>query len=170
VWSIESGECVHVLEGHTSKIYEVAVKNDILITGSLDTTVKLWSLSTGEALTTLNGHGSLVALLNTTRNDILVSGSADGTLATWDLRTREFRNRISAHKTAVTCMCSDQDRIVSGSDGSLKLWDIRTGRLVRELVTNIDVIWRVGFTRDILVVAYQQNGLTTFAVMDFSCE
>jgi len=50
VWSIESGECVFILEGHANWVNSVYITSDCnyIISASLDNTVRVWSLTTGE--------------------------------------------------------------------------------------------------------------------------
>ena len=47
LWDVDSGECLHVFRGHTSKIYSVAFDGERVVTGSLDSTVRVWSAHDG---------------------------------------------------------------------------------------------------------------------------
>ncbi len=47
LWNVDTGECLHVLRGHTSKIYSVAFDGQRVVTGSLDSTVRVWSAENG---------------------------------------------------------------------------------------------------------------------------
>ena len=47
LWDVDTGECLHVFRGHTSKIYSVAFDGERVVTGSLDSTVRVWSAHDG---------------------------------------------------------------------------------------------------------------------------
>lgn len=57
VWDVQSGQCLNILQGHTSWIYSVCFSPDgrILATTSQDGTTKLWNIQTGECFQTLKG-------------------------------------------------------------------------------------------------------------------
>ena len=62
LWSVDSGECLNTLEGHSSRVLSVVYSPDgnTLASGSEDSSVKLWSVDSGECLNTLEGHSSSV--------------------------------------------------------------------------------------------------------------
>lgn len=47
VWDAETGQCVHVLSGHSSQVYSIAFRRGTIITGSMDTTVRVWDAVNG---------------------------------------------------------------------------------------------------------------------------
>jgi F-box/WD-40 domain protein MET30 len=57
-----------------------------LITGSMDSTLKVWDWRRGKCIKTLSGHTEGVACLNFDSN-VLASGSVDSTIKVWNLRT-----------------------------------------------------------------------------------
>ena len=54
VWSVESGECVTTLEGHSDGVNSVSFSPDgqWIASGSEDNTVKVWSVESGECVFT----------------------------------------------------------------------------------------------------------------------
>lgn len=50
VWNVDTGDCIHVLHGHYHQIYSCAFDGERIITGSLDSTVRVWSAATGYVL------------------------------------------------------------------------------------------------------------------------
>lgn len=52
IWSIQSEKCLRKFEGHKSKVTSLSLSVDkqILVSGSLDKTVRVWSMKTGECL------------------------------------------------------------------------------------------------------------------------
>ena len=127
VWSIDSGECLHVYRGHREKVYSVGYCHELerAVSGSMDSTVKIWCTSTGAALHSLEGHVSLVGLLELSPK-YLVSAAADGTLRIWSPLTGQCLSNMVGHAAAITCVRHDPkfNRIVSGSDGGVKIWEL----------------------------------------------
>lgn len=175
VWDLlEGGRCKHVLEGHSDKIYSVALNFEErrCYSSSMDLSINVWDFDAGKLLFSLEGHNSLVGLL-TLSNGYLVSAAADATLRVWDPITGENHSKLKGHNSAITCFQHDSLRIVSGSERMLKLWDIKTGKFVRDLLTDITGgIWQVSFDPDRCVAAVQKhrNELeeTYIEILDFS--
>jgi F-box and WD-40 domain protein 7 len=56
-----------------------------IVSGSLDTSIRVWSAETGACLHTLIGHQSLTSGMEL-RDNILVSGNADSTVKIWNIK------------------------------------------------------------------------------------
>ncbi len=55
LWDVDTGECLHVLTGHTNGVTSVGFlstdnSSPILASASFDGTIRLWDLKTGECL------------------------------------------------------------------------------------------------------------------------
>ena len=86
---------IHFKIGHHSLTSGMQIKNDILVSGNADSTVKIWSLKTGECIHTLAGnnkHMSAVTCLSFNEK-FVVSSSDDGTVKLWNVETGEFIRR-----------------------------------------------------------------------------
>ncbi|KAI0968097.1 quinon protein alcohol dehydrogenase-like superfamily [Xylaria arbuscula] len=168
VWRISTGETVHVLQGHTQKVYSVVldVKRNRCISGSMDSYVKIWDLETGSCLHTLEGHSLLVGLLDL-RDERLVSAAADSTLRIWDPEMGRCQSTLTAHTGAITCFQHDGRKVISGSDRNLKMWDTRTGECLQDLLTDLSGVWQVRFDERRCVAAVQRENLTYVEVLDF---
>uniref|UniRef100_A0A8C0GRX2 F-box/WD repeat-containing protein 7 n=1 Tax=Chelonoidis abingdonii TaxID=106734 RepID=A0A8C0GRX2_CHEAB len=57
-----------------------------IVSGSLDTSIRVWDMESGNCLHTLMGHQSLTSGMEL-RDNILVSGNADSTVKIWDIKT-----------------------------------------------------------------------------------
>ena len=165
VWKISTGETVHRLQGHNSKVYSVVLDHERnrCISGSMDNLVKIWSLETGNLLYNLEGHSSLVGLLDLQR-DRLVSAAADSTLRIWDPDSGQCKNVLSAHTGAITCFQHDGRKVISGADRNLKMWNVQTGEFVRDLLKDLSGVWQVKFDERRCVAAVQRGGLTYIEV------
>ncbi|KAI1429700.1 quinon protein alcohol dehydrogenase-like superfamily [Xylaria sp. FL1777] len=161
VWRISTGETLHVLQGHTQKVYSVVldVERNRCISGSMDSFVKIWDLETGSCLHTLEGHSLLVGLLDL-RDERLVSAAADSTLRIWDPEMGRCQSTLTAHTGAITCFQHDGRKVISGSDRNLKMWDTRTGECLQDLLTDLSGVWQVRFDERRCVAAVQRENLT----------
>lgn len=95
----------------------------IVISGSLDNTIKVWSLESGECLQTLFGH---IQGIWTLAYDTLhmVSGSHDGSLKLWDIESGLPMHSLDGHKSAVTTVALSDTKIISADDqGEIRVWD-----------------------------------------------
>lgn len=96
----------------------------VVISGSLDNTIKVWSLETGECLQTLFGHIQGIWTLAYDKLH-LVSGSHDGSLKLWDIGSGLPMHSLEGHgSAAVTAVSLSDTKIVSADDqGQIRLWD-----------------------------------------------
>ncbi|EWC46996.1 hypothetical protein DRE_03758 [Drechslerella stenobrocha 248] len=93
-----------------------------MLTGALDTTVKLWDVATGRCIKTLFGHTQGVWGLAA---DSLraITGAEDGMLKIWDTRTGKCERTMTQHVGPVTCVALSDSRMMSGGqDGEAILY------------------------------------------------
>ncbi len=168
VWRISTGEALHVLHGHTQRVYSVVLdtKRNRCISGSMDSLVKIWDLDTGACLHTLEGHALLVGLLDL-RDEKLVSAAADSTLRVWDPETGTCKSTLTAHTGAITCFQHDGRKVISGSEKMVKMWDIQTGECIQDLLSDLSGVWQVKFDERRCVAAVQRDNLTYIEVSFF---
>ncbi|KAJ7602471.1 quinon protein alcohol dehydrogenase-like superfamily [Roridomyces roridus] len=95
-------------------------KKPLLISGSLDNTIKLWDIDTGETLSTFFGHIEGVWAVASDKLR-LVSGSHDRTIKVWSREEGKCTATLVGHRGAVSCLALGEDKIVSGSDD----WDVK---------------------------------------------
>ncbi|KAJ8489144.1 hypothetical protein ONZ51_g3141 [Trametes cubensis] len=94
----------------------------VLISGSLDNTIKIWDIETGKAQRTLFGHIEGVWAVASDKLR-LVSGSHDRTIKVWSREEGNCTATLVGHRGAVTCLALGEDKIVSGSDdGDVRVW------------------------------------------------
>ena len=58
--------------------------HDLIVSGSVDTTVRVWNIETGECLTTLRGHLNTVKCV-AVQDNTAVSCAHDGRVNIWDI-------------------------------------------------------------------------------------
>ena len=47
VWNPETEECLHTLSGHTNRVYSLQFDGIHVVSGSLDTSIRVWDVETG---------------------------------------------------------------------------------------------------------------------------
>ncbi|KAI9140738.1 WD40-repeat-containing domain protein [Paraphysoderma sedebokerense] len=167
VWDIAQGECLWRLTGHSQKVYSIVYDGvSKCWSGSMDASVRCWDVTTGQCLAVLDGHASLVGLLELTPKH-LISAAADASLRIWSTEDNSLQSTLQAHNGAITCFQFDNYKVISGSEGHIKLWDLKSGKVVRDLVSGVNGVWRLRCDERWLVSAVQRNGRTEFVVMDF---
>lgn len=74
VWDLDTGRLKHVLQGHTSTVRCLKMKDkQVAVTGSRDMTLRIWNVETGTLLHVLLGHQHSVRCLEI-HDNIVVSG------------------------------------------------------------------------------------------------
>ena len=117
-------------------------RGPVLISGSLDNTIKTWDINTGKAVKTFFGHIEGVWSVAADKMR-LISGSHDRTIKAslfspplddltlinnpniqiWDCERGRCTTTLVGHRGAVTCLGLAEDKIVSGSDdGNVRIW------------------------------------------------
>lgn len=95
----------------------------ILLTGSLDNTLRVWDVETGKEVNTLFGHIEGIWAVAGDKLRV-VSGSHDRTIKIWERETGTCQTTLVGHRGAVTCLALSDDKIISGSDDrDIKIWD-----------------------------------------------
>ncbi|KAL6791015.1 hypothetical protein J3E68DRAFT_438784 [Trichoderma sp. SZMC 28012] len=142
------------LQGHGKTVQGVAFSHDskLIVSGSLDFTVKIWDRFTGRCQKTLEGHnGGVNAVAFSHDSTLIASASNDSTIRVWNTTTgqcqlllNDLRPDITVHAVAFS---HDSKLIISGSsDAIFKVWDATTGELLRSLTG--PTIYAVAFSHN----------------------
>lgn len=111
-------------KAHDNGVMCLQFDDQVLATGSYDTTIKIWDIKTGKHKKTLVGHTAGVRTLQFDGTK-LISGSLDKTVKIWDLRTGECKLTI-ANTDGVLSLNFDGDLCVTGSrDHIVKVYNFR---------------------------------------------
>ncbi|KAJ2584242.1 ubiquitin-binding SDF ubiquitin ligase complex subunit met30 [Coemansia sp. RSA 1836] len=99
-----------------------------MISGSLDSTMRVWDIETGECLDTIFGHveGIWSMAFDSLR---IISGSNDGVVKVWDTSSRVCLFTLQASPAAINCVAVSDTRIVVGdNEGNARIYDFRDRR------------------------------------------
>lgn len=169
MWDRNTLECTQVLTGHTGSVLCLQYDDNIIISGSSDSTVRVWSVKTGEMLNTLIHHCEAVLHLRFS-DGIMVTCSKDRSIAVWDMQSSteiNLRRVLVGHRAAVNVVDFDQKYIVSASgDRTIKVWSTSTCEFVRTLNGHKRGIACLQY-RDRLVVSGSSDN--TIRLWDIEC-
>ncbi|KAK3301986.1 WD40-repeat-containing domain protein [Chaetomium strumarium] len=128
VWDLSTGNCQHVLRGHTSTVRCLKMSDaNTAISGSRDTTLRIWDIRTGLCRNVLVGHQASVRCLEI-KGDIVVSGSYDATAKVWSISEGRCLHTLQGHYSHIYAIAFDGQRVATGSlDTSVRIWNARTG-------------------------------------------
>ncbi|KAL6958083.1 negative regulation of NIK/NF-kappaB signaling [Sarracenia purpurea var. burkii] len=127
---------IEVLTGHTGSVLCLQYDENVIISGSSDSTVRVWDVKTGEMINTLIHHCEAVLHLRFS-NDMMVTCSKDRSIAVWDMASPTeitLRRVLVGHRAAVNVVDFDDKYIVSASgDRTIKVWNTMSCEFIRTL-------------------------------------
>lgn len=133
---------LRVLNGHTHSVRAIAARQDTLVSGSYDNTVRVWKISTGETVHALRGHAMKVysVVLDHKRNRC-ISGSMDNFVKIWSLETGACLFTLEGHNSLVGLLDLRDERLVSAAaDSTLRIWDPENGQCKSTLTAHTGAI------------------------------
>jgi WD40 repeat protein len=108
-----------------------------LLTGALDSTVRLWSIPSGKHVRDFKGHTREVySVALSPDGKLAISGGADATVRLWEVATGREIRQFSGHSLYVTSVAFSPDgkRILTGAmDKTVRLFDATTGKELRQI-------------------------------------
>ncbi|MEP0947065.1 MULTISPECIES: serine/threonine-protein kinase [Cyanophyceae] len=144
-------QLIATLKGHQSWVTALAfsAQQPVLVSGSLDDSVRIWNWQTGDLLHTLKGHARGVnAVAIDRRGQLLVSCGDDATIKIWQLGDGSLRHTLKGHLRDVNAIALGHggNLIASASeDGTLKLWNLSQGTLLKTLPGSAGMLKTVAF-------------------------
>lgn len=150
-----AGCALFTLQAHLDSITALHFRDNVLVSGSADKTMRQWDLEKGRCVQTLDvmwaaaqatalstgpdawrqtsrpadGSADFVGALQVFES-ALACGTADGMVRLWDLRSGQVHRSLVGHTGPVTCLQFDDMHLVTGSlDRSVRIWDLRTGSI-----------------------------------------
>lgn len=134
VQSMQSLALQGQLGGHMDSVRALAETENLIFSGSDDTTIRAWDSDTLQHVSTFEGHTDNVRVLATspTHPRMLFSGSWDKTVRVWDTRGRNCVKVLIGHTEAVLALAVGRTRLATGSyDSMVRFWDLATLQCVR---------------------------------------
>ncbi|CAD7698455.1 unnamed protein product [Ostreobium quekettii] len=154
VWDVKSGECLHILRGHSTGLHWAYLvrEGELLVTGSGDRRICLWDVKSGICVNTMPDHrGSRMksfAISPDGRRAVIVL--FDSTVSVWNLDTMECthqlmkraeRDGIRVHAggvNAVYLMKAGTTALTISKDCTARVWDLETAQCTMMLTGHED--------------------------------
>ncbi|MCC5654213.1 hypothetical protein LC609_31430, partial [Nostoc sp. XA013] len=145
--------------GHEGTVNSVAISPDgqMIVSGSLDGTVRLWDILGNPIGQPFQGHrDSVNSVAISPDGQMIVSGSRDNTIRLWNIQGRPIGKPFDGHQGYVTAVAfsTDGQMIASGSwDKTVRLWDLGGNIISQPFYGHEDVIFSVVFSTDSQMIA-----------------
>lgn len=135
----------------------------LLMSGSVDQTVRFWDTTTGECIRILLGHTNGVrSVVLSPDGRIAASGSGDRTIRLWEVKTGNCLSILSDHPSWVEAIAfsPDGNTLASSSGTMITLWDIDTSDCLKTFQGHRDTVRAVAFSPDGTILASSSKDWT----------
>jgi WD40 repeat protein len=146
IYSLDTGDLVRSLQGHTSAIWNLALisgnNGELLSSASNDGTVRLWNLTSNTCKFILQGYSTGVTVSKQISSDVLASSGYDGTIRLWNIASGDLIRTLTGHSNYIfnSIDLLNKTILVSGSkDMTIKLWNWSTGECLSTLNTSSQI-------------------------------
>ncbi|KAJ7334356.1 hypothetical protein OS493_014667 [Desmophyllum pertusum] len=147
VWTLDSLEPVHRLEGHTGAVCSlIAGKFGTLLSGSWDNTARVWIGS--KCMMTLQGHDAAVwAVQLMPDHGLMLTGSADKTIKMWKAGTCQMT--FAGHSDCVRglAVLSALEFLSCSNDSTIRRW-MSTGECLQVYTGHTSFIYSIAALAD----------------------
>lgn len=181
----QTAKITRVFEGHSNSVTSLTFSSDLLVSASLDSTLKVWDPSSGKLLQTIDEEThDLKGIHISPGSARLFTHFGDLSIRLWDHHSSIRISDASTQFRKSICYLSDKEIISGTCDNQLCIWDAKTGRrllssektagYVTDLAlndtqiatTSIDHtirIWNKETLQPIQTFGYHNNGITSTA-------
>ena len=126
---MEDLEEVTTLSGHEFAVTSVAFvpEQEQVISGSLDTTVRVWDLENGAELYRFSGHSDAVFSVDISPNGSTAASGSWEDVRVWDFETAQELVKLKGHKWPAMHLFFGKDGkllFTGGADSTMFVWDI----------------------------------------------
>ena len=152
LWDRETGHCMHVFNGHTDGIRNVAYSADQrrALSGSNDGTVRLWDIDTGWCLQVYDVSYSDSGLAWSADGRYALSARSSGTVYLLDVESGKQLGELPECSWSVAWSADQRHAICGGapSDRVVRLWDRETNHYLWESKGHTASIGAVAWSPD----------------------
>ena len=125
--------------------------DSLLVTSSVDSTMKIWRRSTGEVIKQLQ-HPCAIAYMDLSADgNYIATGGYDSTVRLWRVSDGSLIKEFRGHTGTVwhVAISNDGKKIASGgNDALVNIWDVESGNLLHKLKGHDRIVWSVKFSPD----------------------
>lgn len=140
--------------GHNNRINSIDIdrSNQTVISGSMDSTIKVWNANTGDELTSLNAHKGIVngVEFSPVKNQFASCGS-DSTIIIWDANSNKPTKSLKEHNgepKTISYHPSGNYLASGNSDSKIYIYDLNNNTIIKILEGHTSVITTIDFNSD----------------------
>jgi WD40 repeat protein len=137
--------------GHANIVTAVRFSPDdsLVVTGSVDSTVKIWKRETGELIRTIHQPQGISYLDLSVDGNFIATGSYDETVRIWRVSDGSLVKELKGSRGTIwTVAFSPDGKLLasSGDDNIIRIWNTATGELLHTLKGHKRIVWSVKFS------------------------
>jgi len=126
-WDTENVSCIQTLIGHSIYVFSLAALSDnILLSGSLDSTIRIWNVEKGTSKKFRHGHSSSVNTLVLNPNENIIISCSKDMIKVWDKATLACSKTMKMPITISSFSILSNSTCALGYDNNvIKVWDLK---------------------------------------------
>lgn len=167
IWSVDEGELLQTLEGHTDNVRSACFSADgaMIVSGSDDNTARVWSVENGEELHKEPlVHNDCVRHVCFSKDGTKVGSASDeNTVRLWSVEEGNQLGPSKQHTAGIISLhfSSDGAKLYSVSnDATLTIWRVRGRKPISRFTLGTNSLRRVCFSPDGTKVVSSSNDYT----------
>jgi len=171
VQNFDNNKNVTIIKAHKAPVTCLLFINDsaksVLISGSVDTTIKIWNAEDNSfnCINILFGHVDSITCIIFHKKGIIISGGLDKNLRVWNYERADTIFTLSSHDSGVSRLFDlgnnydngEANYIVSsGYDSTIKIWNLNTRKCIETLSEHTDAVNCIAYCK-----RYEQKTIVT---------
>ncbi|MBW3597416.1 MAG: WD40 repeat domain-containing protein, partial [Planctomycetes bacterium] len=158
-----AGEESPAITGHTAAVNALAVRGELLVSGSQDGAVRVWNAETGAALRTISHGAPVIAVAISPDGSKIASASRDNSVKLWSAADGAALASLTGHTAPAARLRfrADGAQLLTTSTDGLRLFDA-AGQLRERLAITEPAPIGAGFSNDRLISADADGSLRRF--------
>lgn len=152
---VDSGmvKLANTFKEHKSIVTAVrfSVNDSLLVTGSVDSTIKIWKKQTGEIVRTIKQPEGISYLDLSADGNFIATGSYDAIVRIWRVSDGALMKELRGSKGTIWTVAFSMDGKLlasAGDDNTVRIWKTSTGELLHSLQGHKRIVWSLKFSPD----------------------
>lgn len=125
--NFQTGQSQALLQGHTAAVDDVDYKNGLMVSASLDNTIRLWEVASRKSLAMFHGHAhKITGVALSPHGDLVASCDLGGSIRLWNTTTQQkiYEYENTGYGCNALCFSPDGTRLVSAMKNATAIvWD-----------------------------------------------